>query len=114
MKLCDICDNMMYIKVTKAQLQYSCKNCGNTVDGGDDPCIISTNFVDDQTTYKQFATPYIAHDPTLPRVSNVPCPNTECTRPDAVAPEVIYVKYDHTRLRYLYHCVHCGTFWKAG
>jgi DNA-directed RNA polymerase subunit M/transcription elongation factor TFIIS len=122
MKFCDVCDNMLYIKLranadAPATLQYVCKKCGNSVDGNDTSsksCIIDTNYVDDQTTYKQYATPYIGYDPTLPRVNNIPCPNKECSRPEGSPSEIIFVKYDFANLKYLYHCTHCKTFWKSG
>ena len=114
MRFCDVCDNMLYIQLNAGALQYTCKNCGNTVGGGSaGSCVIDTNHVDDQSAYKQYASPYITHDPTLPRVSNIPCPNAACTRPAAEQNEVIYVKYDARNLRFLYHCCHCSTFWKS-
>ena len=116
MKFCNVCDNMLYIKLNgdPVTLQYVCKNCGNTEEGGETSTIIDTNYIDDQTTYKQYATEYITHDPTLPRVNNIPCPNEKCTKPREAASEVIYVKYDVANLKFLYHCTHCTTFWKSG
>jgi DNA-directed RNA polymerase subunit M/transcription elongation factor TFIIS len=127
MKFCNVCDNMLYIRLEATEgngnkLVYFCKNCGNSIDGEDTAtksCIIDTNYIDDQTTYKQFATPYITHDPTLPRVNDIACPNAECSSvagssAAATTPEVIYVKYDATNLKFLYHCTRCSTFWKSG
>ena len=126
MKFCDVCDNMLYIRLEAleagggggSKLVYFCKNCGNSIDGDDTDtksCIIDTNYIDDQTTYKQFATPYITHDPTLPRVDDIVCPTAECpSRAGTATPEVIYVKYDATNLKFLYHCTRCSTFWKSG
>lgn len=125
MKFCDVCDNMLYIRLRPSEaegqepavLQYVCKNCGNCIDGHDTDtksCVLDTNYVDDQTTYKQYATPYIVHDPTLPRVNNIPCPNDKCTKPRGAVDEVIFVKFNTANLRFLYYCTHCGTFWKSG
>jgi DNA-directed RNA polymerase subunit M/transcription elongation factor TFIIS len=121
------CDNMLYISLTaegdQPRLTYSCKHCGaveenDGVDGegkakknsGD--AVLSTDYADDQASFNQFATPFIRHDPTLPRVSDIACPNPECTRPPETPNEVIYVKYDPVNLKYLYHCVNCAHFWK--
>lgn len=105
-------------------LTYFCKNCGKVEEAattnatnatGSDPSqIMFTNYADDQTTYKQHVTRYIKHDPTLPRVLNIPCPNPKCTRPSTLSEKVIIVKYDYNNLKYLYHCEHCEVFWKSG
>ena len=78
--------------------------------GGDDrTCVIDNNFKDD--FHRQFITPYIAYDPTLPRTDVIPCVNKECKRPASRKEEVVFVKYDANNLRYLYYCCHCGMFW---
>ena len=129
MKFCDVCDNMLYITLTPepppgsdgagpaGRLQYSCKSCGNTILGADTDTkslVVDTNYTDDQTTYQHFLTGYITHDPTLPHVRNIACPNDACTRPRAAPADVIYIKYDAENLRYIYPCTHCAHFWKSG
>lgn len=140
MKFCDKCDNMLYISLrpdearegAPLELTYSCKHCGFATTAqaeseaaaaraGGDPAasaagaVLSTDYADDQTSYKQYATPYLRFDPTLPRSSDIECiRGEECSRPKEALREVIYVKYDPVKLKYLYHCVHCSTFWKSG
>ena len=96
-------------------LTYSCKHCGFVEKAplGVGP-VLSTDYADDQTSYMQHVSPFLRHDPTLPRVNDIACPNTGCGRPEGVANEVIEVKYDAVNLKYLYHCVHCLAFWKGG
>lgn len=133
MEFCTVCENMMYIRLlqpedggsgeesaaAKGGLNYYCKNCGFNkaadavdVDGG--ARISSTNYADNNRAYKQYATPHIVHDPTLPRVNNIACPNKGCTKPAGANDEVIFVKYDRTMLLYMYYCTHCNMFWKSG
>ena len=126
LKFCPACDNMQYLHVEPAaaddpgslpRLMYRCRHCGTDVAADDTDtrsCVLYTNYAEPQTAYRAFATPYIAHDPTLPRVSYIECANRACTRPGGAAPEVIYVKYDVANLKFLYHCVHCGAFWRSG
>jgi hypothetical protein len=137
MRFCALCDNMLYISLRSTaaagtgagaeagkgtgapRLTYVCKHCGNVAEAAHDEeggatRVMLTNYADDQTTYQQHATRFIKFDPTLPRVSNIPCPNAECKRPKAAAQRVIYVKYDYANLKYLYCCEHCDTFWKSG
>ena len=68
--------------------------------------------------------PDLCDDPTLPRVSTIPCPNNnineetgkpECPTKEKINPvsnEVIYVLYDKKNLKYFYMCCHCHTTWK--
>lgn len=127
MRFCKGCDNMQEIVLRGGptaeapdaafELHFACKHCGLSEpaapDGGD-ALIMSTDYSDDKTSYMQYASPYIRHDPTLPRVSDIACPNAKCSRPEGALNEVIYVKYDAVKLKYLYHCAHCATFWKSG
>lgn len=123
MRFCSRCDNMLYISLQPDEsrdgaplsLTYSCKHCGfKTAEDASSAPVLSTNYADDQTSYKQYATPFIRFDPTLPRVSDIKCPSAQCSKPADAPNEVIYVKYDPQNLRFLYYCVHCATFWKSG
>lgn len=118
MKFCNVCQNMMYIQVDTVEstpkLQYYCKNCNNRVEESkvDGTPVEERNFVDDSGTFKSYMTPFIRFDPTLPRVSNITCTNPVCTARDKDDNEVIYIKYDHENMKYLYFCCHCQHFWK--
>lgn len=138
MRFCSVCENMLYISLrpderkegAPLELTYSCKRCGFSMtsedarsadaaagkSGGDPSVVLSTDYSDDQTSYKQYATPLLRHDPTLPRVSNIACPRLGdgCTKPPDVPNDVLFVKYDAANLKYLYHCLHCSVFWKSG
>lgn len=130
MKFCTACQNMLYLRLEEGSMQYHCKNCTLTVTANDaedsastptstpaptstptSTCVIDNNYMDD--FHKQYITPYIAHDPTLPRTHTINCINETCGRPASKPQEVIYVKYDPVNLKYLYCCCHCGTFWKT-
>ena len=127
---CKQCNNMLYMSYggdesapgSPLDLIYHCKNCAFRMSsaslraernmGG---AVQETTYGDDRASYKQFITPYLTHDPTLPHVSNIACANGErCTRKPDEANDVILVKYDPVNLNYLYHCVHCRVFWKSG
>lgn len=122
MKFCNICDNMLYMKETKEEdnmnlkLSYYCKNCNFSTTEDEsllNKCIIDNNYIDDDTKYKQYVTTNIKYDPTLPRVNDIKCPNTLCTKSSDKEDEVIYLKYDFTNMKYVYFCAHCETFWKS-
>lgn len=129
MRFCSVCDNMLFIALQPAAsaaagdggggeppaLVYRCKHCGNE-EGGDVDSgarVTYTRYSDDRAATKPYTTAHLRHDPTLPRSSAIPCPSGTCTRPKDAPQRVIFVKYDATRLRYLYCCEHCGVFWKS-
>lgn len=115
MKFCDVCDNILYMMLDpqkENRLLFACKNCGNLTEAssGDD-CIVDANYVDDRVNLHQYATPNIVHDPTLPVVDNIRCPNAACTKPPDAGNRVIFVKIDPVGMKYMYHCCHCSHFW---
>jgi aspartate carbamoyltransferase regulatory subunit len=59
----------------------------------------------------QYRIPEIAHDPTLPHVNNIPCPNRKCSRATGQPNRVLYLKYDEENMLYVYFCVYCQHFW---
>ena len=115
MKFCTFCDNMMYIDLEENKLHYYCKSCDNrnTYESTDSMCILDNNYIDDETNYRQYINKHIKHDKTLPRVTNIACPNTECTKPNEAPNEVIIIKYEFTNMKYLYCCEYCDFFWKS-
>jgi DNA-directed RNA polymerase subunit M/transcription elongation factor TFIIS len=133
MHFCEVCNNMMFIRLGNAPsppgsdasktipqqltIKFECKNCGHTSESKD-ACIIKSTYDDDRTVYKQFMSKYISHDITLPRVDNIRCPTcfenkTDGEEGDKKKTDVIYVKYDEN-LKFLYSCEKCKTFWKSG
>lgn len=117
MKFCSICDNMLYEQLgSEGKLMNVCKNCGNSVridTSATSACVMENNYADDSTLYKQFMNRHMHDDPTLPRVSNIPCVNLACSRTSEQTNDVVYVKYDAVNVKFLYQCGHCATFWKS-
>lgn len=129
MNFCKTCGNMLYMSIrveeggggdgggARPRITSSCKSCGSSSELDKQQCtaaMFSTNYGDDQMAYKQFMTPHITHDPTLPHASDIECINPNCGRPEDKPRDVIYVKYDRDNLKYMYHCTHCKEFWKSG
>lgn len=140
MKFCEVCANMLYVTIDKDNgLKLYCKNCnfskiqekkGNNASipistelydqtttkellkDDDDLCIMNINYSDDARSYRQFMTPDIKYDMTLPRVNNIPCPSSSCKGQVTPDSEVIYIKYDHDNMKYLYFCCKCDHFWR--
>lgn len=154
MHFCTVCGNMYYIRLTETNaIVYYCRNCGN-----EDNTITIDNLVVSQTSIRQTGVnqtngvnKYTKLDPTLPRISTIQCPNSECPcnrnhnptqyadraailgtteetttgadngagaatgepDDDTVPREVIYLRYDDIRLKYIYLCAVCNTIWNT-
>ena len=154
MHFCTGCGNMYYIRLTESNaIVYYCRNCGN-----EDNTVTIDNLVVSHTCLRQTGgkqtngvNKYTKLDPTLPRISTIQCPNSECpcnrnhnptqyadratitgttaeasdasdasdaseakqVDADAVPREVIYLRYDDIRLKYIYLCAVCNTIWNT-
>ena len=120
MKFCNHCSNMLYISINEDntnELVYYCRNCGEKDETltNDNICVLETNFKKGEQTFNHIINKYTKKDPTLPRISNVKCPNAACQTnvKSDVIPEIIYMRYDDEALKYLYICVTCDTVWKT-
>lgn len=123
MHFCVNCDNMYYIKLAGEEgnegneLVYYCRNCGdeNTEIGKKDIYVSKTMLKAVDNNYLNIINKYTKYDPTLPRVTNVVCPNTLCPSKDPALDkqaEVIMMRYDDKNLKYVYLCPECDTTWK--
>lgn len=124
MKFCSECNNMYYIKIddnNESQLIYYCRNCGhkdNNIENGG-VCVINTQLKKGTQHFEHIVNKYTKLDPTLPRIYNIPCPNELCAsnttqkKGDAsnTSREVLYIRYDDNKLKYLYLCCKCDTIW---
>ena len=146
MKFCTKCDNMYYISISEKDsnvLSYYCRSCGHVDDTltEEGVCILDTQLKKGKQKFNHIINEYTKMDPTLPRIYNIPSPNTLClthgskttssatsastsssaeassldkVNPDeAKQSEVIYMRYDDTNLKYIYICTTCDTVWKT-
>jgi len=131
MKFCSNCDNMYYLKIgkntddsseenTKPKLFYYCQKCGNEDENiTRENIVISTvNIKQNEQKFHHIINEYTKFDPTLPRISNINCPNSSCYSnldkedPEYKNNEIIYLRYDTSNMKYVYICSNCDTIWK--
>ena len=119
MHFCNKCDNMYYIRIDSEdpnKLVYYCRNCGNEDDTivSENICVSKTHNKQGEQSFSHIVNKYTKLDPTLPRVSNVLCPNSECeTYTKKKAKEILYLRYDDTNMKYIYLCSECDRVWKT-
>ena len=120
MHFCSNCGNMYYIKLMespKKQLVYYCRKCGNEDTSFDENSVVvsKTNLKKSKQQYEHIINKYTKLDPTLPRISNISCPNRECPSNRDIEPEqneIIYIRYDNENMKYIYLCSNCDNVWK--
>ena len=110
MIFCQVCRNMMLVKSSPdgRVAEYRCPNCGDSRQITSGTVLRERTPADDYANYARFLTPLLSTDPALPRSDSLRCPHCEVTG------KVLFVKYDHAGMKYLYHCEACKEFWKRG
>lgn len=112
MEFCEVCDNMLFLKIEDEQLTHHCRKCKHKKQ------IESPHYVVSKTIYKRaeqkyesIVNEYTKLDMTLPRVKNINCPNESCDT--STEPNIIYIRYDDTEMLFLYLCRKCGKKWNT-
>ena len=119
MHFCSNCQNMYYIRINADdpnKLVYYCRHCGNEDNllSVENVCVSKTQIKKSEQTFNHIINKYTKLDPTLPRISNILCPNHDCETNTKETPrEIIYIRYDDINMKYVYLCSHCDTVWKT-
>ena len=119
MHFCSKCSNMYYIRINSDdpnKLVYYCRNCGNEDKSLaiENVCVSKTQIKKDEQSFTYIINKFTKLDPTLPRINNILCPNSDCaTNTNDESREIIYIRYDDVNMKYIYLCSTCDTVWKT-
>ena len=127
MHFCPKCGNMYYLKLLENdenKLIYYCRNCGNedtSLISNLNNLYVSKSNIKIKMNYRNVINKYTKLDPTLPRISNIDCPNQDCicnkgaseTKGEKVEKEILYIRYDDSNMKFVYLCAHCDTIWNT-
>ena len=121
MKFCDNCNNIYYISIEETgsnNLTYYCRNCGkvDSILTEEGVCVLNTQFKKNVQNFNHIINKYTKMDPTLPRIYNMKCPNSNCITnhsENKIPVEIIYMRYDDNNMKYLYICSTCDITWKT-
>lgn len=119
MHFCVNCENMYYIHINEDdpnKLVYYCRHCGNENSNLsiENVTVSKIQIKKSEQSFNHIINKYTKLDPTLPRISTILCPNTECeTNTKNKEREIIYIRYDDTNMKYIYLCSCCDTVWKV-
>ena len=118
MDFCNYCNNMLYIKDNeedKFDVKYYCKNCNFekplSVESKT-TLIIQNKYSENSLNIENLINDNIIHDPTIPHIDNIQCPNSNCTKPESQGNDIMYIKTDNTNLKFVYYCTFCKHFWE--
>lgn len=117
MKFCKTCQNMLYLSVDSNDsntLSLYCRFCGHRENMESNLCVINTR-QSNCVLKNNVINKYTKLDPTLPRIYTLPCPNMNCqthATENATPRDVLYIRYDDDKLKYLYLCCNCDTIWE--
>lgn len=119
MRFCVVCRNMYYIKLSdddNSSLIYYCKKCGDESQTVTDEniCVSKTHYNKKTQNVSALVNKYTKHDPTLPRIYNMKCPNVDCPTNEETNTEceIVSLRYDTENMKYLYICKTCDCTWK--
>ena len=127
MHFCPKCGNMYYLQLKKDdedKLIYYCRNCGNedeSLESNLTNLYVSKTDIKKEMNYKTSINQYTKLDPTLPRITNIDCPNPDCdcnkTESKSDEPlaqkEILYIRYDDANMKFVYLCAVCDTVWNT-
>ena len=116
MEFCKNCDNMYYMKKNdEKKLIHYCKHCNY-----EDTKLIETKnmkvfeYSKEDSGENVVINEYTRYDPTLPHAKTIKCPNLECesNKKTQIEQDVIYIRVDDRKMKYMYLCYHCNSSWK--
>jgi DNA-directed RNA polymerase subunit M/transcription elongation factor TFIIS len=114
MKFCAKCDNMMYnIEEREGHAYRKCRSPG--CDGEEEitkenPVVYDHDLQQD-TSIQYSINPFIKHEPTLPRFTNMKCPNPTCATRGKES-NIVGIKLDARNVIWMYQCAVCDATWK--
>lgn len=118
MEFCEDCENILTLKFKntesdKEKLQLYCNNCGFNKNAmlEKNSYILKNDYNLQKIFIEEKNIKYITQDPTIPHISNINCPNKQCTRVDDQINNVAYIKINEQDMKYLYVCSYCKYQW---
>jgi predicted NAD-dependent protein-ADP-ribosyltransferase YbiA (DUF1768 family)/DNA-directed RNA polymerase subunit M/transcription elongation factor TFIIS len=116
LKFCPTCRGYLFLKSTPDALVRLCRKCGYSETeqkGG----LVMEMMVQERSSeaYKILINEFTRKDPTLAHIRGpIKCPSAACETNTAGRPrDVIPIRWDEKKLRYLYICDVCGFQWRS-
>ena len=119
MQFCKNCKNKLSIQTVNADLdnpgvKYYCNSCNYETEKMGDNLVYFNRYDIETLGQQNKVNEFTPLDPTLPRITNINCPNDKCPTQDAnkkLKNEIVYLMYDMKNMKFIYICVHCLYRW---
>lgn len=112
MKFCSKCKNMLYnIEEREGKAYLKCRSCPHEEEVSQQNPVVYEHDLQQDTSVQYSINPYLKFDPTLPRFTNMVCPNETCTTRGSES-NIVGIKLDPVNVAWLYQCAACGETWK--
>ena len=104
---------MYYIKINEQDdIKYYCRNCGHE-DNELSVNELKVSVYEKNPNAQIHINSWIKHDPTLPHMNTIKCPNVKCKSNEKdQTSDIIYFRYNDTEMKYMYLCTICDYNWK--
>ena len=112
MKFCAQCNNMLYsIEERDRVAILKCRSCPYEEPITKENPVVYDHDLRQDTSVQYTLNKYLKYDPTLPRFTNLVCPNKECPTRGKES-DIVGIKLDPTAVLWFYQCAVCDTTWK--
>ena len=118
MKFCPACRNMLYsieedvVNDVKTAVR-ACRKCEYKEPISRDNPIVYEHVLREDKSVRLVMNPYLKHDPTLDHLTNIVCPNADCSsRNGSTTSDIVPVELNEKYSIWMYQCVNCNTTWK--
>lgn len=112
MKFCNQCNNFLYsIEERDKKAYLKCRSCPYEEEIGKTNPVVYEHDLQQDTSVQYSINPYLKYDPTLPRFSDMVCPNGQCPTRGGES-NIVGIKLDPVNVVWLYQCAACNTTWK--
>lgn len=112
-KFCSQCNNFLFAieerVVDGARKAYQkCRSCPFEREVGK---TVYEHDLRQDTSVQHSINPYLKYDPTLPRFTNMVCPNATCPTQGKES-NIVGIKLDPVNVAWFYQCAVCSATWK--
>lgn len=109
MKFCKQCNNFLYsIEERDKKAFLKCRSCPYEEEVAS---VVYEHDLQQDTSIQYSINPYLKHDPTLPRFTNMTCLNKSCPTRGKDS-NIVGIKLDPVNVLWMYQCAVCDTTWK--
>lgn len=116
MKFCNQCNNFLYSIEERAEggtrkAYLKCRSCPYEEEIGKASPVVYEHDLRQDTSVQYSINPYLKYDPTLPRFTNMVCPNASCSTRGGES-NIVGIKLDPINVSWFYQCAVCSATWK--